>query len=136
MHESAARLYLAAKEMRGVEGQTQVATLIGAETPQTVNNWETRGVSKDGALLAQDTIGCDAIWLLTGRGSMQPGWPFSIAFGRFKALNERQQGIVEGRLIAAIEECEAQQPTKEVGWVMKTVALTATPKEVAARKRG
>ena len=111
MHESAARLYLAAKELRAVEGQTPVAALIGAETPQTLNNWEVRGVSKEGALLAQAALGCDALWILYGRGTMTAGWPFKrVPLGRWLALLEPAQSYVEGRLLSAIEEVEPLPP--------------------------
>lgn len=76
MHQAASRLYRAATELRGTAGQTRVAKLLD-QSPQTVKNWETRGVSADGALLAQAYIGCDANWVLTGNGHMLAGWPFS-----------------------------------------------------------
>ena len=69
MHIQMERLYQAAKELRGIEGQTEVAIALG-QSPQTVNNWETRGVSKMGALKAQTVFGCSATWLLTGNGPM------------------------------------------------------------------
>ena len=69
MHESVERLYKAVKQRRGVEGQSAVARLLD-ESPQTVKNWESRGISKSGAMKAQHEIGCDANWLITGKGSM------------------------------------------------------------------
>ncbi len=69
MHESAVRLYEAAKQLRDIEGQSAVARLLN-ESPQNVNNWESRGVSKQGAIKAQATIGCDANWILRGDGEM------------------------------------------------------------------
>jgi len=65
MHETAKRLYEAAKNMKGVEGQSAVARLLN-ESPQNLNNWEARGVSKQGAIKAQAIIGCDANWILNG----------------------------------------------------------------------
>lgn len=65
LHESVERLYAAAKELRDVTGQSAVARLLNV-TPQVVKNWESRGLSSDGALLAQKTIGCNANWLLEG----------------------------------------------------------------------
>lgn len=72
MHEQMKRLYQAAKELRNTEGQTDVAKLLNA-LPQTINNWESRGISDQGLLKAQETIGCDAIWLRDGTGSMTRG---------------------------------------------------------------
>lgn len=69
MHESAQRLYQAAKQMRQVEGQSALGRLLN-ESPQTIRNWEIRGVSRSGALKAQLVIGCDSYWLLSGHGAM------------------------------------------------------------------
>jgi hypothetical protein len=57
MHASAERLYMAANELRGVAGQSNVARLLN-ESPQTVKNWEKRGVSGAGAIKAEGVIGC------------------------------------------------------------------------------
>ncbi len=56
MHESALRLYQAASEIKDVTGQSAVARLLG-ESPQNIKNWEMRGVSKAGALKAEELIG-------------------------------------------------------------------------------
>jgi hypothetical protein len=69
MHDSCARLYQAAKELTGTQGQSAVARLLG-ETPQTVKNWEKRGVSADGAIAAQKLMGCRASWIRDGEGLM------------------------------------------------------------------
>lgn len=72
MHPTMARLYEAAKAIKQVRGQSAVARLLNA-SPQTLKNWEARGVSKQGAITAQQAIGCDATWLLEGSGDMQAG---------------------------------------------------------------
>jgi len=69
MHESMERLYQAARELRGVTGQSAVARLLHA-SPQTVKNWETRGVSREGAIRAQEFIGCSPSWITEGKGRM------------------------------------------------------------------
>ena len=69
MNEITRRLYEAAEKF-GVSGQSNVARLLG-ESPQTVKNWEARGVSKTGMIKAQDIFGCDANWLATGKGSRE-----------------------------------------------------------------
>jgi phage repressor protein C with HTH and peptisase S24 domain len=69
MHESAERLYRAAKELRQIEGQSNIARALN-ESPQTVRNWEIRGVSRGGAMKAQDVFGCHANWILNAAGSM------------------------------------------------------------------
>jgi len=70
MHAQTERLYLAAKELMNVEGQSDVARLLNI-SPQTLNNWEVRGISKNGLLAAQKIFGCSASWLDTGFGQMQ-----------------------------------------------------------------
>ena len=69
MHPTAARLYEAAQTLRQTTGQSAVAKLLN-ESPQTVKNWESRGVSKAGAIKAQAAIGCSANWLTNGAGLM------------------------------------------------------------------
>lgn len=64
-----ARLYVAAQELQGVKGQTGLATALGMK-PQVINNWETRGISAAGLLLAQRVIGCSATWVESGDGPM------------------------------------------------------------------
>lgn len=70
MHESAERLYQAAKILKKIEGQSNVARVLG-ESPQTVKNWEKRGVSADGAISAERAIGCRASWIKSGAGDMR-----------------------------------------------------------------
>lgn len=72
IHPSMARLYQAAKELKGVTGQSAVARLLNA-SPQAVKNWEGRGVSKTGALTAEEVIGCSALWITQGTGEMRGG---------------------------------------------------------------
>lgn len=72
MNAQMTRLYQAAKELKNVEGQTEVARMFDA-LPQTLNNWESRGISNEGLLKAQEIIGCDAIWIRDGVGQMTKG---------------------------------------------------------------
>ncbi len=72
MHSQMERLYLAAQEIRGIKGQSALARALGT-SPQTLHNWEQRGISKAGMLNAQRTIGCSASWIETGQGAMQIG---------------------------------------------------------------
>lgn len=69
IHQSAQRLYKAASHFKSIQGKSAVAALLNL-APQMVNNWEHRGVSEGGALLAQRRIGCDANWVLTGEGEL------------------------------------------------------------------
>ena len=65
MHETMKRLYEAAETLKDVTGQSNVARLLNT-SPQTINNWEERGMSRRGMLEAEKIIGCKAIWLETG----------------------------------------------------------------------
>ncbi len=64
MHESAVRLHQAAAAV-GVEGSSAIASRLD-ETPQTVYNWERRGVSAEGAIKASVVFNCSAAWLRSG----------------------------------------------------------------------
>ncbi len=72
MHTQMKRLYEAAKTLKGITGQSELARALSA-LPQTVKNWEARGVSKQGMLTAQRLFGCSAVWLETGKGQMLVG---------------------------------------------------------------
>jgi phage repressor protein C with HTH and peptisase S24 domain len=63
------RLYRAAKELKGIANQAELARALN-QSSQTVNNWEARGMSKAGMLKAQEELGCSAVWLQTGVGPM------------------------------------------------------------------
>lgn len=65
------RLYAAAKDLRGKEGQACVAELLNVSSQQ-LRAWELRGISKDGAIMAREKIGCDLDWLFGKRASMLP----------------------------------------------------------------
>lgn len=56
-------------QVRGISGQSAVARLLN-ESPQTVKNWETRGVSRSGAMTAEVALGVRAAWILSGEGEM------------------------------------------------------------------
>lgn len=67
------RLYQAAKQLKGIEGQSAVARLLNT-SPQTVKNWESRGISQQGILDASAKIGCSPLWLKSGDGDIgEPG---------------------------------------------------------------
>jgi phage repressor protein C with HTH and peptisase S24 domain len=72
MHKQMERLYQAAKELRGISSQAELARALN-QSSQTVNNWEARGISKAGLIKAQAEIGCSATWLETGEGPMVVG---------------------------------------------------------------
>lgn len=77
MHPATQRLYQSAKSLQSIEGQSAVARALN-ESPQTVKNWETRGISKAGALKAEAALGVRATWLLTGEGDMKAGHDMNV----------------------------------------------------------
>lgn len=137
MHESASRLYLAMRELKGVEGPSAVGRALGT-IPQTVKNWEQehRGVSAEGALAAQERAGIDAVWLMTGSGSMRYGWPFKmINPSRFMALKPDQRSFVEGQLAAAIAECERPpEPPRTPDQIMSDLRMRDVQRPGTTRK--
>lgn len=74
MNEVMKRLYKAASEIKNVNGQSAVAKMLNA-SPQTVKNWETRGVSKKGIIDAAKVLNISAVWLETGQGNMTEARP-------------------------------------------------------------
>lgn len=69
MHDTMKRLYEAARLLHRLTTQTEIARFLN-ESPQVVNNWERRGMSKAGMLAAQEKLGCSAVWLMTGQPPM------------------------------------------------------------------
>lgn len=69
MNDQMTRLYKAAFTLKNVTGQSAVAALMN-ESPQTLNNWESRGMSKKGMFQAEEMIGCRARWIKDGSGAM------------------------------------------------------------------
>ena len=67
MNQQMKRLYEAASEARGIRGQSDLARALNT-SPQTINNWESRGISKQGLLSIQNTLGISASWVETGFG--------------------------------------------------------------------
>lgn len=82
MHIQMTRLYEAAKVLKGLNSQSEIARALNMSS-QTVHNWEARGISKPGLLAAQAAFGCSANWLDTGEGEMlvsgaDPAFPGAI----------------------------------------------------------
>lgn len=67
MNQQMTRLYEAASEARGIRGQSDLARALNT-SPQTINNWETRGISKQGLLSIQNVLGISASWVQSGHG--------------------------------------------------------------------
>ena len=67
MNPQMTRLYQAARDLRAIGGQAELARALNT-SPQTINNWEARGISKKGLIHIQNTLGISATWLETGQG--------------------------------------------------------------------
>jgi SOS-response transcriptional repressor LexA len=92
MHKSMERLYYAAKTLKGIAidehgHKSSVAKLLNVSS-YTINNWENRGISKDGMIKAEAAIGCAASWLETGHGNM------IIDPSKMSAAHKRDRGEV------------------------------------------
>lgn len=87
------RLYEAAEALRGLKGQSEVARALNA-SPQTINNWEARGMSKAGMLNAQSVIGCSATWLASGEGQMTLG-PIGAGQMRVVAVDQHDPDFIQ-----------------------------------------
>lgn len=76
MHASMRRLYDAARTVSGgkIASQSELARALNT-TPQVLNNWESRGVSQQGANKVQATLGISSTWVLTGEGSIDTAGP-------------------------------------------------------------
>ena len=88
MDASAERLYEAAKALKRVTGQSNVARLLNV-SPQTVKNWEKRGVSSIGTFKAEELIGCSAYWLTTGEGEMAPAHALLVPYRDLDAFESQ-----------------------------------------------
>ena len=94
MHPSMERLYAAALTLKRESGQSNVARLLNA-SPQTVKNWESRGISQNGAIKAQEIIGCNAAWVTEGTGVMTASnvEPAPMGGVRIPVISHVQAGI-------------------------------------------
>ena len=64
--EEMARLLDAAAE-KGVHGPAELGRVLGM-SEQVMTNWAARGVSKGGAIQAQELLGISSTWVQSGRG--------------------------------------------------------------------
>lgn len=71
MHPTMARLYQAARS-RGITTQAGLAATLNTSS-QRVKNWESRGISQQGANEAQAVMGVSSTWILDGTGSPDAG---------------------------------------------------------------
>jgi hypothetical protein len=97
MHPTMTRLYEAAAQLRDATTLTEVAALLG-ESPQTVKNWEDRGMSAAAMIKAEEEIGCRAVWLKSGNAPMT--WMARVAMTGMS----RDEAKVARQLMDAFEQ--------------------------------
>ena len=71
MHETMTRHYQAARELKNIDGQSELARYLNV-SPQVLKNWETRSISSKGLIQAAKALEIDVRWLETGVGEMHP----------------------------------------------------------------
>lgn len=98
MHPSMSRVFQASNNKTASE----VAFDLD-ETPQNINNWSKRGISKSGAIKASNVYKCDIHWILTGESSANIELPkISIHSKLDNNVNLKEKINIEGRGIPVI----------------------------------
>ena len=140
MHPTMERLYQAANELKAISGQSDLARLLNT-SPQTVNNWEARGISSDAALDAEIKVGCSAVWLKKGIGKMhpnskieaQPKYDQSIEDVIKLLLDTDEIGL--GKALFAVKEIVQMRKAMidSMPLIQKTEQIRAVPGSVKAK---
>lgn len=126
MHYSMARLYEAAKE-KGVIGQSAVARSLNV-SPQRVKNWESRGISEQGARLAQSVFGCNANALMTPPGLdgkypiHTPTPPLSVNERRVEYISAPQSDPLTTELLALFKQLDDASKQEYIAFLKGFVA--------------
>jgi hypothetical protein len=134
MHPSAQRLYLAAQSL-AIEGQAAVARWLN-EAPQTINNWEKRGVSLRGAIEVEKKSGCSAAWILEGVGErvLRSGEQASAAAGSRSELTAEERRCIRN-LRAIADEAVRRQILEDIARRAERCRAARKAAAVARRRR-
>ena len=125
MNNQMKRLYEAAKLLKGITGQSNIARAFNA-SPQTIKNWEDRGISNRGMISAQQIFGCSANWLENGVGQMSAKEPTALRVSEIPANNyanavsiEKLQSSVSMSVDAKTQDAEAIADTLSISkkWI-------------------
>lgn len=105
MSDSARRLYEFAQKARpDIASQADLARTLNTSS-MLIHNWEKRGVSKDGALLAEELFGCSAIWILKGFDPVKNrAWPFEVARDDYETLSDDTKRDIQDYIEMKIEK--------------------------------
>lgn len=122
MKEDYKRLLQAAKELRGWESPAEVSANLAkfgySVSEQTMTNWKTRGVSKEGRLKASAIIGCRPLWIESATGQMVDT-PLAMKSGQQVSGTDKAHHAEQpsssyspsiGRLLKRLAEAEATLP--------------------------
>lgn len=99
-HEHIKRLRIAAKEMHGLRTLTAIANALNI-SPQTVNNWASRGVSKTGLLQIQDQLGIVAAYVEHGNLPMDVA---ALAGVAHPVLGTRKVPLIDGPTADSLDD--------------------------------
>lgn len=125
IHISMQRVYEAASKLKGIEGQTNLATLLN-ESPQTINNWEARGISKNGLLKVQELVGCNAQWVQTGNGSMELSFADSLLMGYKSNKSTNKEDAINLPLLNSVASMGSGSDTPDHEVVIDMLSVSRT----------
>lgn len=124
IHETMQRLYDAGAALNPpVVGQSNMARAL-TQSPQRINNWETRGISKLGALMAEELLGIRSAYVLRGeepiyapRGKSRPPlrrirtWsaPDELPEGQYLVLRRIEAALSAGPFGPSTEDIEEHE---------------------------
>lgn len=64
------RLFTAATQIKGIKNKAELARLLNI-SPQTLKNWESRGISSQGVIESAAILNISTQWLTNGTGEMK-----------------------------------------------------------------
>mgnify|MGYP000102368979 FL=1 len=79
MRDDAKRMYEAAKSLKSIDSQADLARFLDVSA-QTLHNWEQRGISRRGVLLLHTKLGASTEWLEHGVGDMSASKIDSLSY--------------------------------------------------------
>lgn len=133
------RLYAAAEALQNIKigergGKAKLAGLLEVDQQQ-ITNWEKRGISFEGAVKAEEALGCAAVWLKYGKGKMSP-WPFTrellVSVEQLGAANLRS---LENKIRFAIGIPELPQLAEETKAPAGLPATSSSARQKAVRAK-
>lgn len=122
-HPSVDRLYQAAKS-KGVKPEPSAVAKWLNESPQVVNNWKERGVSRKGALAAQALSGYSATWILDGSGE-----PRQVDNSPPSEATDQQTPSVPPEFMGLLRDWMAIPPPKRAPLLESIVAAANAARE-------